>query len=65
MRFLRRLYAPDYMLKPHQKKEEHYNTGEFYKNFIKIAWPAVAESVLLGLVSVVDTVMLVLSAPKR
>jgi len=57
MRFLRRLYAPDYMLKPHQKKEEHYNTGEFYKNFIKIAWPAVAESVLLGLVSVVDTVM--------
>ena len=57
MELLRRLYAPDYMLKPEQKKEEHYNTAHYYKSYLKMAWPAVAESVLLGLVSVVDTVM--------
>ena len=57
LQFFRRFYAPDYMLKPHQKKEEHYNTGEFYKTFLKMAWPAVAESFLLGLVSFVDTIM--------
>ena len=57
MQLLRRLYAPDYMLKPHQRLEEHYNTSEFYKTFIKVAWPAVAESFLLGLVSFVDNIM--------
>lgn len=57
MQLLRRLYAPDYMLKPHQKMEKSYNTGEFYKRFIRIAWPAVAESFLLGLVSFVDNIM--------
>ncbi len=57
LQLLRRLYAPDYMLKPHQKREEHYNTKEFYKTYLKMAWPAVAESVLLGLVSFVDTIM--------
>ncbi len=57
MGILRRLYAPDHMLKPQQKMQEKYNTGEFYKNFIKVAWPAVAESFLLGFVSFVDSVM--------
>ncbi len=45
------------MLKPEQRRAEHYDTGMFYKTFLKMAWPAVAESVLLGLVSFVDTIM--------
>jgi len=45
------------MLREDQKQEAHYNTAYFYKTYLKMAWPAVAESVLLGLVSVVDTVM--------
>ena len=53
----RRLYAPDYMLKPGQRRQEHYPTGEIYKSFIKVAWPATAESVLLGLVNFIDSVM--------
>ncbi len=57
MELLRRLYAPDYMLKSSQKMQGKYNTGEFYKSFIKVAWPAVMESVLLGLVNFVDSIM--------
>ncbi len=57
MQLFRRLYAPDYMLKSHQKMEKSYKTSEFYKTFIKVAWPAVAESFLLGLVSFVDNIM--------
>ena len=57
LELLRRIYAPDHMLKPSQKQEAHYDTAHFYKSYLKMAWPAVAESVLLGLVSVVDTVM--------
>lgn len=57
MELLRRLYAPDYMLKSSQKMQEKYNTSEFYKSFIKVAWPAVMESVLLGLVNFVDSIM--------
>ncbi len=57
MELLRRFYAPDYMLKPSQKQQEHYSTKEIYKSFIKVAWPATAESVLLGLVNFVDSIM--------
>ena len=57
MELLRRLYAPDYMLKQRQKMQEKYKTGEFYKSFIKVAWPAVAESFLLGFVNFVDSIM--------
>ncbi len=57
MELLRRLYAPDYMLKPRQKMQDKYSTGEFYKTFVKVAWPAVMESFLLGLVNFIDSVM--------
>ncbi|MCI8388360.1 MAG: MATE family efflux transporter [Clostridiales bacterium] len=45
------------MLKPSQKQQEHYSASEIYKSFIKVAWPATAESVLLGLVNFIDSVM--------
>ncbi|MBQ2709381.1 MAG: MATE family efflux transporter, partial [Clostridia bacterium] len=57
MELLRRLYAPDYMLKPSQKQQEHYSTKDIYKTFMKVAWPATAESVLIGLVNFIDSVM--------
>ncbi len=57
MELLRRLYAPDHMLKPAQKLQDRYNTGDFYKNFIKVAWPATMEAVLLGLVNFIDSIM--------
>ncbi len=57
MNLLRRLYAPDYMVKPSLKQQEQYSTKEIYKSFIKVAWPATAESVLLGLVNFIDSIM--------
>ncbi len=57
MNIFRRLYAPDFMLKPSQKMQEKYNTKEIYKSFIRVAWPATCESVLLGLVNFVDSIM--------
>ncbi|MBQ8552101.1 MAG: MATE family efflux transporter [Clostridia bacterium] len=45
------------MVKPEQKMQEKYSTSEFYRSFIKIAWPAVMESVLLGLVNFIDSIM--------
>ena len=57
MEQLRKLYAPDHMLKPSQKLQDKYSTSEFYKTFFKVAWPATAESVLVGLVGFIDTIM--------
>ncbi len=57
MELLRRLYAPDHMLRASQKLQDKYSTKDFYKSFIKVAWPAVMESVLLGLVNFIDTIM--------
>ncbi len=54
---LRRLILPEYMVKDAQKLGNDYPAGEMYRSFIKIAWPALMESVLIGLVSFVDTVM--------
>jgi putative MATE family efflux protein len=54
---LRRLYAPDYMIKSSLKQEESYSTEEIYKTFVKVAWPAIAESFLLGLVNFIDSIM--------
>ena len=57
MNLLRRLYAPDYMVKPSIRQQEQYSTEEIYKSFIKVAWPATAESFLLGLVNFIDSIM--------
>lgn len=57
MNFLRRLYAPDYMVKPSQRLQESYTTKDFYKTYLLMAWPAVAESFLLGLVNFIDSIM--------
>lgn len=57
MNLLRRLYAPDFLLKPAQKRQEHYPTRDIYAAFMKVAWPAMVESVLVGLVNFIDSVM--------
>ena len=53
---IRRIVSPEYMLKSSQKFGETYPGGEMYRNFVRIAWPALMESVLVGLVSFVDSV---------
>lgn len=54
---LRRLILPEYMVRDDQKLGSDYPAGEMYRSFIKIAWSALMESVLIGLISFVDTIM--------
>lgn len=55
--FFRQLVLPEYMVRDSEKLGNDYPAKQMYKSFVKIAWPALMESVLIGLVSFVDTVM--------
>ncbi len=57
MSLIKRLVYPEYMLRPSQKLGDSYPPGEMYRNFIRIAWPALMESFLGGLITFIDTVM--------
>lgn len=54
---LRRLYAPEYLLKPEKWVGKILPAKEVYKSLSRVAWPATAEMVLISLMSVVDTIM--------
>ena len=45
------------MVKDSEKLGDSYDAKAMYSGFVKIAWPALMESVLIGLVSFVDSVM--------
>lgn len=60
MRFksrIRRLYAPEYLLKQDKWVGERYSASEIYKMLARVAWPATVEMVLISMMTVVDTVM--------
>ncbi|MBQ8334358.1 MAG: MATE family efflux transporter [Clostridia bacterium] len=57
MNILKKLVLPEYMVRESLRMGSDYPAGEMYRNFIRIAWPALMESVLIGLVSFVDSVM--------
>lgn len=57
MNSIKKLFLPDYMLKPEQRLDDNYSAKDFYSTFIKIAWPTILEAVLNGLVNFVDSVM--------
>lgn len=54
---MKKLLLPENMIRDSQKLGNDYPAKEMYRNFIKIAWPALMESMLVGLVSFVDTIM--------
>jgi len=54
---MRRITDPMYMLKPSQRLDDVYDGPRMYRDFIRIAWPALMESVLGGLITFVDTIM--------
>jgi len=53
----RKLLLPEHMIEDSRKLGNDYPAGEMYRSFVKIAWPALMESVLIGLVSFVDSIM--------
>lgn len=55
-RLIRRFYAPEYLVKGKWLGCE-YDTKTIYGNLLHVAWPSVLESVLIGLISFIDTVM--------
>jgi len=54
---LGKLLLPENMIKDSVKLGDDYPAKGMYSSFVKIAWPALMESVLIGLVSFVDSVM--------
>ncbi|MBQ3179685.1 MAG: hypothetical protein IJB52_17865, partial [Clostridia bacterium] len=54
--WIRKCILPEYMIRDSQKLGNDYPAGEMYRSFIKIAWPALMESVLIGLISFVDSI---------
>lgn len=53
---LYRFFAPEYMISP-SMRQESYSLSGMYRSFVKIAWPALVESVLMGLVTFIDSMM--------
>lgn len=54
---MQNLLSVNSMLKPKQILGELPSTSAAYKNFYKIAWPSALESLLVGLVGSMDTIM--------
>lgn len=54
---IRRFYAAEHLIKKAEKHGEIPSTKETYKHFFRVAWPATIESVLIGLVSFIDAMM--------
>ncbi len=58
MRLLTKFLAPSCMVPDRLRNpDDPYNGRELYRHFVKLAWPALMESVLIGLVSFVDSIM--------
>ena len=52
-----RFFLPRYMVKDEHKLADDFGTRSCYAAFVKFAWPAVLESVLIGLMNFVDSLM--------
>ena len=51
------LVLPRYMIREDRKKENDFDTRQMYSTFIRIAWPALLESFLIGVIAFVDSLM--------
>ncbi len=57
VRMLSRFYSVSHMLKPDQWQGEIPQSGEMYRNMLRLAWPSALESILISLIGSVDTMM--------
>ena len=51
------LVLPRYMIREDRKKADDFDTRQMYFTFVKIAWPALLESFLIGVIAFVDSLM--------
>ncbi len=54
---LKRLVLPRYMIRDDKKKADDFDTKTMYGTFMKVAWPALIESFLIGVIAFVDSLM--------
>ena len=54
---MKHLVLPRYMIREDRKKADDFDTRVMYTTFIKIAWPALLESFLIGVIAFVDSLM--------
>lgn len=54
-----KLLLPEHMIKPEQRlsSSSDYNAKTMYRTFFRVAWPALLEQVLAGLINFIDSVM--------
>lgn len=57
MTALKKLFSTEYMVKPHERQGEVPGNREAYSAFVKLAWPAMIESMFVALAGFVDTMM--------
>lgn len=55
--FLVRFFLPRYMVRDDKKLGDDFGTKQIYLTFLLLAWPALAEQVLTGIINFVDTLM--------
>ena len=55
--FLVRFFLPRYMVRDDKKRGDDFGTKQIYLTFLLLAWPALAEQVLTGIINFVDTLM--------
>ena len=51
------LVLPRYMIREDRKKADDFDTRQMYSTFVRIAWPALLESFLIGVIAFVDSLM--------
>ncbi len=54
---LHRLYKPEYLVRTPPPDDGSYDTKKVYTSLLRFSWPAALETVLIGLLSFVDTIM--------
>lgn len=54
---LRKIFSTEYMVKPRERLGELPKSGEAYSSFVKIAWPAMIESLFVAMASFIDGMM--------
>ena len=54
---MKHLVLPRYMIREDRKKADDFDTRQMYTTFVKIAWPALLESFLIGVIAFVDSLM--------
>ena len=57
MAFLRRLYAPEFLVPDSKRQGELPKTSSAYGSVVRLAWPALTEMVLVTMINMVDTMM--------